>query len=326
MPSLSPEQCSELKSLIDKHGLGRFSDHIERMAQSAVQLLPVQPDDYSQLGVTRFGGVPDLPPEIEWPSAAGVYMTFVAQINLAEMPTLKDSPLPRSGWLYFFLVEGESADELTHKVIHFPGHITSLKKVEPPAPQAPIESVWNESEQYVPYRMDARQVISIPPSMVGFVKKDEVVDDLEADNYYALVEDLHGQPISRTGASQLLGWHEDIGDNPTQKAVFRKHNLWNIRYAYSLQSIENKLNDAVHSNNTPLADIYKKEKADFERYLANKESLDAEMSEWKLLLELDSHYDIGMCWWDAGKVQFMIHDDDLANLIFDNTFAQILTS
>jgi uncharacterized protein YwqG len=57
-----------------------------------------------------FGGLPRLPPELEWPTAEvranetleTVALTFVAQIDLVEVPGSGWSPLPNRGTLYFF--------------------------------------------------------------------------------------------------------------------------------------------------------------------------------------------------------------------------------
>lgn len=57
-----------------------------------------------------FGGLPKLPPQLEWPTAEvranetleTVALTFVAQIDLAEVPGSGWSPLPEQGTLYFF--------------------------------------------------------------------------------------------------------------------------------------------------------------------------------------------------------------------------------
>lgn len=57
-----------------------------------------------------FGGLPKLPPQLEWPTAEvranetleTVALTFVAQIDLAEVPGSGWSPLPKQGTLYFF--------------------------------------------------------------------------------------------------------------------------------------------------------------------------------------------------------------------------------
>lgn len=56
------------------------------------------------------GGLPRLPPELEWPTAQvkanveleTVALTFVAQIDLAEVPGSGWSPLPKRGTLFFF--------------------------------------------------------------------------------------------------------------------------------------------------------------------------------------------------------------------------------
>lgn len=56
------------------------------------------------LGASRFGGVPDLPPTFTWPVQQGKPLQFLAQFNLSEIPSNDELyPLPKSGWLYFFL-------------------------------------------------------------------------------------------------------------------------------------------------------------------------------------------------------------------------------
>lgn len=55
------------------------------------------------LGASRFGGVPDLPPGVEWPDRDGVPMEFVAQLRLADLAGLDpDRRLPERGSLLFF--------------------------------------------------------------------------------------------------------------------------------------------------------------------------------------------------------------------------------
>jgi uncharacterized protein YwqG len=57
-----------------------------------------------------FGGLPRLPPQFEWPTAEvranealeTVALTFIAQIDLAEVPGSGWSPLPKRGTLFFF--------------------------------------------------------------------------------------------------------------------------------------------------------------------------------------------------------------------------------
>jgi hypothetical protein len=59
--------------------------------------------DELELGGTRLGGDPDLPPELPWPSVAGEPMVFVAQLDLRELSSFHAAAeLPRDGLLSFF--------------------------------------------------------------------------------------------------------------------------------------------------------------------------------------------------------------------------------
>ena len=47
---------------------------------------------------------------------------------------------------------------------------------------------------------------------------------------------------------------------------------------------------------------------------------------WQLLLEVGSHDRCGMCWWDAGRLQFLIDSRHLAAGDFSRTYACVQTS
>jgi uncharacterized protein YwqG len=49
----------------------------------------------------------------------------------------------------------------------------------------------------------------------------------------------------------------------------------------------------------------------------------AEKSQWHLLLEVDSHSQCNMNWWDAGRLQFLVDRRDLSVLDFSRTYACI---
>ncbi|WP_414531151.1 DUF1963 domain-containing protein [Corynebacterium efficiens] len=53
-------------------------------------------DSSVQVGGSRLGGLPDLPRGQDWflNSSTGAPLNFVAQINLAEVAAVTDSPLP----------------------------------------------------------------------------------------------------------------------------------------------------------------------------------------------------------------------------------------
>src|SRR3989442_689067 len=65
------------------------------------------------VGVSRVGGLPDLPPTLAWPCWRGSPLSFIAQINLDELPNVAErSLLPAEGHLYFFYYEEEASKDL----------------------------------------------------------------------------------------------------------------------------------------------------------------------------------------------------------------------
>lgn len=60
-------------------------------------------EDQLEVGSTRLGGAPDLPPTLAWPEVDGVPLVFVAQLDLAELASFDAAAeLPREGLLSFF--------------------------------------------------------------------------------------------------------------------------------------------------------------------------------------------------------------------------------
>ena len=69
---------------------------------------PLAEGEAAAVGVSRFGGRPDLPPEVTWPSRTDPAdggeraLSFLAQVSLAGLVGGTDLPLPREGLLLFF--------------------------------------------------------------------------------------------------------------------------------------------------------------------------------------------------------------------------------
>ncbi len=51
-----------------------------------------------------------------------------------------------------------------------------------------------------------------------------------------------------------------------------------------------------------------------------------ELHGWICLLDLDSHSDCEMCWWDAGNLLFLISRDDLAEGRFEEVRIILISS
>jgi hypothetical protein len=110
----------EVLQAIHEHGLLHKADAIEPFIWPSIRLLypETQPANY-EIGASRFGGLPDLPEDWEWPHWPGYTQydrkgnvrqhdppgpfCFMAQINLEEVaPYDINGQLPPRGMLYFF--------------------------------------------------------------------------------------------------------------------------------------------------------------------------------------------------------------------------------
>lgn len=100
-----------------------------------------------------FGGLPKLPPQFDWPTAEvmayetleTVALTFVAQIDLAEVPGAGWSPLPTRGTLYFFcssVFVGEGHPPC--RVLYSPTHGGAYPDRAPPPDLMPLAGTNGE--------------------------------------------------------------------------------------------------------------------------------------------------------------------------------------
>jgi uncharacterized protein (TIGR02996 family) len=124
-----------LEAAVHRLGYPVWSDAVLRAARPGV-LVSTKPHTGKPFptGASKVGGLPDLPPDAEWPEGETGPAAFVAQWNLEELaasPVCR--PLPKTGLLSFFIdllpfVE-DSGDGIT-KVVYTPT-LNGLEEREP---------------------------------------------------------------------------------------------------------------------------------------------------------------------------------------------------
>ncbi|MFE6159884.1 YwqG family protein [Streptomyces sp. NPDC056486] len=95
--------------------LGKHADALVALCRTGIDLTPCS--DGMGAGRTRLGGFPDLPSGAAWPHRRDRAMTFLAQIDLAEMSRCDDDRLlPPAGLLQIFadLTSGTAWDDTAH--------------------------------------------------------------------------------------------------------------------------------------------------------------------------------------------------------------------
>ncbi len=93
-----------IKTLWQTTELSRVASQLELLAKPSIRLKGTRiSEDELALGTSKLGGLPDLPPQLQWPTWNGVPLAFLAQINLAEIHQFDiTKTLPASGRLSFF--------------------------------------------------------------------------------------------------------------------------------------------------------------------------------------------------------------------------------
>ena len=97
-------ELNEISKGCKERGLERLFEFLKPMAKNAIKIDTQAKDDGDiAVGASKFGGQPDLPASVPWPSNENGALSFVAQINFAEVSKFDtDGLLPKSGMLYLF--------------------------------------------------------------------------------------------------------------------------------------------------------------------------------------------------------------------------------
>lgn len=107
-----PTTLEEMRAAAAEAGVSR--EGVERIIAAALPSAALIPDvdgDVAEIGGPRLGGLPDLPPDVQWPEGPNGTLDFVMQLPLDRLPTavLDDGGLPHEGMLsVFYDVCGEA--------------------------------------------------------------------------------------------------------------------------------------------------------------------------------------------------------------------------
>lgn len=214
-----PVLARTLAQLCERHGLSAYEAVLARHALAALRFDLDAPDDGCTLGRTRFGGAPDLPPDIAHPATDGRCWLFCAQLDLEALAPLQPW-LPRTGHLYFFL---ESLDGLRARVIHGTAPVGALRR-HAYAPDA--EFVDRDMDgPFSPWQAQAHAALSLPdphraeervPGADGALLASLEEDEAALRAWEALQQELHPRPPGLR-PHQHPRWHFVNAHVPTQR-------------------------------------------------------------------------------------------------------------
>ena len=275
---------AELRQRIREAGLGRVADALLSRTAPAIWLATQETEEaVIGLGETRMGGRPDLPDGVDWPSREGRPLSFLGQLNLADVfGMVAADVLPTRGFLYFFYDSEQQVwgfdpeDAGSWSVIYADTEEGELGRESWPEDMP-------EHGRFQACRVEARDTLTLPPWESDTIQRLELLEE-EEDRYVDLLDDLAPEePVH-----QLLG-HPD----PIQGDM-----------ALECQLVSNG--------------IYCGDPSGYED--PRREELEAGVDDWRLLFQVESDENAAMMWGDAGRLYYWIRIEDLLKRDFSGVW------
>jgi uncharacterized protein YwqG len=288
-----------IQEMARRYNLGRIAEDLAHISLPCLdcKLVRVKEDDEQPIGVSRVGGMPDLPSNFDWPRWRDTPLSFLMQVNLADLAAFAiANDFPASGFLWFFYDPEQRTwgfdptDRGSWKVVYRAVAPSQLARCAPP-PDAVVlgltDSMPNGSDRFL-------KSATFLPCMVHFAEEqsfpafDEAVltplqlSNEEEDNYCNLAtrDRRHVQMFGYPAPEQASGMRLEC--QLAANGVYVGDGLWREHPAIAWHEIE-----ATH---------------------------------WHLLLQLDSYNESGMNWGSEGKIYFWIHHGDLLTRNFGNVW------
>lgn len=277
-----PELLNKLDRAIEEAGFLNYQKGLQQLALKAVALETTEPDLYEQKGNTRFGGLPDLPLKIEYPTFTTYNgdikgLQFIGQLNCADLAAFQNY-LPRTGIMYFFIEDQEAP--FNCKMIYYDGDAERLQSAKDL--DIDEEFIYDDFGIFSPYLARAEKFSSLP-----YFYRDDYLYKGNAENLIEFEEDIDYDELDQFQSRLRPGReHPNFSDtflpvHGINNYVFTQHESPQIQAADKLGGVA---------------------------------------EEWMVLLCVASENKTGFQFWDAGTIFFVIHKSDLAKCDFSNVY------
>lgn len=263
-------------------GLSRLIKDIDFLVQPSIRLFasPVEESSLS-IGISKVGGLPDLPAETVWPQHHGLPQSFIAQIKLDDLHIYDvEQMLPRHGMLWFFYdaqqqTFGESPTDSGGWYVLFKEHPQTLQRTKAPANLA-------TTSQFHACNIRFACEMTLPQQPELQLPHCDWTEE-EVQQYETMLTTFPDAADHATIHHRMLGHPDTLQDDMRLQCQLVTHGVGNPD--------------------------------DPRREQLSKSALD-----WQLLLQIDSDEHAGMQWANAGMLYYWIKLADLQSNRFNNTW------
>jgi hypothetical protein len=166
---LNTDELDRLKSLLKRFDLLPYQDQILGRAAPCIAMMLADPHEGDESwpplspGISKVGGFPDLPKNLNWPMHDGHRAGFYLQICLSELPRTAWNPWPTHGMVYLFCHsdEGTYFNPPTWELVYWRGPMEALKPTRPPL--APLSLEVDFFANSIARRLKFRLGTDFPP-------------------------------------------------------------------------------------------------------------------------------------------------------------------
>ena len=274
---------------LDQIGLTRVADKLKDYVLPAIKIQTdrVEESDIA-VGSSKFGGRPDLPANFVWFEWNDLPLSFIAQINLAELPDVSGRRLlPDRGRLYFFYDSQQEAwgfdpKDLGGAKVLYVDETAPLVRTEFPA-SLPQEG------RYLACRVSYSERFTMP-----FDTLDDGpalnLNEQESELFMNMVWDLQELDSRESGGSihHIFGYPNTIQGEMSLECQLVSSGV----YCGGPED--------AHDPRIP--------------------ALESGAKDWMLLLQVDTDDNAEMMWGDAGRIYYWIRKQDLENKDFDKAW------
>ncbi|MGI4875690.1 MAG: YwqG family protein [Janthinobacterium lividum] len=279
------QTADDIQHLFTARGLAAYWPAFQDKLQPCIRLRYSLVEDAAvAVGASKLGGLPDLPPGTAWPTFDGLPLSFLGQLNLAELPDAEvRNLLPQQGMLSFFhSVTNDDYEKSPHAVVLSPVPASELACRPQPAD-------WPDGEEVFKTGALAMAVEQSLPSDMGEYAR-AVFHDAPPSEWSSYCE-LAEPDNSRETTNKVFGYAARNLDDDLEVVA---EIIYAGRDATGWQAYADQLSVP---EKTAIAD------------------------NWLLLLQLDYNDDLGMGFGDMDQFYFWIRKTDLANRDFTKVVA-----
>jgi uncharacterized protein YwqG len=274
-----------LELLANNPSLKRVAPAIAREALPCVRLFTNRVSDSAiKIGASKLGGLPDLPDASEWPCRNGAPLSFIAQINVTALPKFDGlEELPPNTLLSFFY-------DTRNLIFGWDPDEKSCWRVV----ASSVSSAAPLKRRRRPKGL-ADEGVFTPCAL--FTKLEESLPD----PYSRIIELLKLTEAEQDAYSCIF---EDLIDAWPRHQLFGHAKQWQNDMQLDCQLISNGLSvSAPDWSSGP-----------------RRDALEAGVSDWRLLLQVDSDDNAGMLWGDLGSVYYWIKRSSLESRSFEDVW------